>query len=226
MRLPRLAAVLLALSTQYSVLSTPARADNWPAWRGPTGQGHSAETDLPVKWSATENVKWKVPLPDEGNSTPVVWGDRVFVTQATGKTTWPPKGGGGPATAESRMLLCFRRSDGKELWRKEVTYKEPESTHPTNPFCSASPATDGERVIVSHGSAGVFCYDLGGRELWRRDLGKCEHIWGNAASPVIYKNLVILNFGPGPRTFLVALDKQTGREVWKVEEKGSKPQEY
>ena len=208
------------------VLGTAARADNWPGWRGPTGQGHCAETDLPVKWSATENVKWKVPLPDEGNSTPVVWGDRVFVTQAADKTAWPPKGNGGPASAETRMLLCFRRSDGKELWRKEVTYKEPESTHGTNPFCSASPATDGERVVVSHGSAGVYCYDLDGKELWRRDLGKCEHIWGNAASPVLYKDLVILNFGPGPRTFLIALDKRTGKDVWKADEKGSKPQEY
>src|SRR5262245_26531428 len=90
------------------VLGSSSRAHNWPAWRGPTGQGTSAETNLPVTWSATENVKWKVPLPDEGNSTPVVWGDRVFLTQATDKTTWPPKGGnGGPASAETRMLLCF-----------------------------------------------------------------------------------------------------------------------
>ena len=179
-------------------LSTASRADNWPMWRGPTGQGTSAEKNLPVQWSTTENVKWKVPLPDEGNSTPVIWGDKVFLTQATDKTTWPPKGNnGGPASAETRMLLCLSRSDGMELWRKEVTYKELESTHRTNPFCSASPATDGERVVVSHGSAGVFCYDLGGKELWRRDLGKCEHIWGNASSPIIYRDLAIVNFGPG-----------------------------
>jgi outer membrane protein assembly factor BamB len=226
MRLPHLLAALLVLGPSYSVLSTSSRADNWPAWRGPTGQGHSAEKNLPVKWSATENVKWKAPLPDEGNSTPVVWGDRVFVTQATNKTVWPPKNNAGLASAETRMLLCFSRADGKELWRKEVAYKELESTHVTNPFCSASPATDGERVVVSHGSAGVFCYDLDGKELWRRDLGPAEHIWGTAASPVLYKNLVILNFGPGPRTFLIALDKQTGKDVWKVEEQGSKPEEY
>ena len=227
MRHSRSLITLLVLSTQYSVLSTSSRADNWPAWRGPTGQGTSAETNLPVTWSATENVKWKVPLPDQGNSTPVIWGDKVFITQATDKTTWPPKGGnGGPASAETRMLLCLSRSDGKELWRAAVPYKELEGTHPTNPFCSASPATDGKVVVVSHGSAGVFCYDLDGKELWRRDLGKCEHIWGNAASPVHYKNLVILNFGPGPRTFLIALDRNTGKDVWKVEEKGSKPEEF
>lgn len=203
-----------------------ASADNWPAWRGPTGQGVSAETNLPTKWSATENVKWKVALPDQGNSTPVVWGDKVFVTQAANKTQWPPKNNAGPATAETRTLLCFRRADGKELWRATVEYKQPEWTHGTNPFCSASPATDGKRVVVSHGSAGVFCYDLDGKELWRRDLGPAEHIWGNAASPVLYKDLVILNFGPGERTFLVALDNKTGKDVWRVEQKGSKPQEY
>ena len=226
MPLSRLSVAILVLGTQYSVLSTPLRADNWPGWRGPTGQGHSTETGLPVEWSATKNVKWKIPLPDEGNSTPVVWGDRVFVTQATDKTKWPKGGNGGPASAETRMLLCFNRADGKELWRATVRYTKLESTHPTNPFCSASPATDGERVVVSHGSAGVFCYDFAGKELWRRDLGPAEHIWGNAASPVLYKNLVILNFGPGPRTFLIALDKITGKDVWKVEEKGGKPSEY
>src|SRR5262249_56401675 len=85
-----------------------AFADNWPGWRGPDGQGHSAERDLPLKWSPKENVRWKAPLPDAGNSTPVVWGDRVFVTQATEKTTWPPEGpNGGPAAARRRSLLCF-----------------------------------------------------------------------------------------------------------------------
>lgn len=215
----------LSLSLVF-LTAAVAHADNWPGWRGPTGQGHCTETKLPTKWSATENVKWKVALPDQGNSTPVVWGDKVFVTQAADKTAWPPKNNAGPASAETRMLLCFRRSDGKELWRAKVEYKPKESTHGTNPFCSASPATDGKRVVVSHGSAGVYCYDLDGNELWRRDLGAAEHIWGNAASPVLYKDLVILNFGPGERTFLTALDKNTGKDVWKVEEKGSKPQEY
>jgi outer membrane protein assembly factor BamB len=195
------------------VLGTAARADNWPAWRGPTGQGTSAETNLPVKWSATENVKWKVPLPDAGNSTPVVWGDKVFLTQATHK-------------GKKRSLICFARKDGSKLWERMVEYAGQESTHQTNPYCSASPATDGKVVVVSHGSAGVFCYDLDGKELWKRDLGKCDHIWGNAASPVLFQDLVILNFGPGPRTFLAALKKSDGKDAWRVEEKGSKPEEY
>src|SRR5207248_2136296 len=106
---------------------------------------------------------------------------------------------------------------------KTVTYDEEESTHPTSPFCSASPATDGERVVASHGSPGLFCYDLDGKELWKRtDLGKQEHIWGNASSPVIHGELVLFVVGPGENTALYAFDKKTGKDVWKAEEKGGK----
>lgn len=201
-------------------LSTLLSADNWPGWRGPDGQGHSGEKNLPLKWSATENVKWKVALPDTGNSTPAVWGDRIFVTQASDKSMWPPPGPGGPAIARKRSLLCFARSDGKLLWQKDVAYDDKEYTHPTNPFCSASPTTDGERVVASFGSAGMYCYDLSGKELWKKDLGKLEHIWGNASSPILYNDLAILWCGPGERQFLLAVDKKTGDEKWKHDEPG------
>ena len=212
------------VATASLMLALPARADNWPQFRGPTGQGHTRDTDLPLKWSPTENVKWKVKLPDQGNSTPIIWGQRVFVTQASDKTLWPPKGGnGGPAIASKRSLLCLARATGKLLWQKDVTYDAEEATHPTNPFCSASPATDGERVVVSHGSAGLFCYDLDGQELWKRtDLGKQEHVWGNASSPVIHGERVLFVFGPGEGAALYAFDKKTGKDVWKVEEPGGK----
>lgn len=182
-------------------------ADNWPAWRGPLGTGVCLEKNLPTAWSATRNVKWKVALPERGNSSPVVWGGKVFVTQAIEKEG-------------RRTLLCLDRRDGKVLWQKGVIFKDKEVTHRTNPYCSASPVTDGERVIVSHASAGLACYDMEGKELWRRELGPQKHIWGNGASPVIYKNLVILNHGPGEPTFLVALDKQNGTEVWRHREPG------
>src|SRR6516225_9935653 len=117
MRLSRIVPVVL-------LCSVPALAGNWPSWRGPDNQGHCPEKDVPLKWDAKENVRWKIDLPDEGNSTPVVWGDRVFLTQAKDKTTWPPKGGnGGPASDETRMLLCFNRADGKLLWDAKVAYK-------------------------------------------------------------------------------------------------------
>ncbi|MDB5306257.1 MAG: hypothetical protein JWO38_459 [Gemmataceae bacterium] len=199
--------VLLAL------LLPPAQAENWPAWRGPTGQGVSTEKDLPVRWSATENVKWKVPLPDTGNSTPVVWGDKIFLTQATDK-------------GKKRALWCLARKDGAKLWEKTVEYTAAEPKHDTNTYCAASPATDGERVVVSHGSAGVYCYDLAGTELWHRDLGPCHHIWGNASSPVLYKNLVFLNFGPNEKTFLVAMNKADGKDVWRADEVGKKAGEF
>src|SRR5829696_8480884 len=166
----RAGVVLLAL-----LGASAASADNWPGWRGPGGAGVSPEKDLPLKWSATENVRWKVKLPAPGNSTPIIWGDRVFITQASDLTLWPPKvpenyaGGasaGGYAVAEKRSVLCFRRTDGELLWQRDTVYKQPEMTHPTNPFCSASPVTDGERVIASHGSAGLVCYDFEGKQLW------------------------------------------------------------
>lgn len=182
----------------------PGFAGNWPAWRGPLGTGQSEERNLPVKWSATEGVKWRVPLPERGNSTPVVWGERVFVTQAVG---------------DRRTLMCFHRADGRLLWQQGVTTREKEPTHATNPYCSGSPVTDGERVIASFASDGLFCFDLDGRELWRRtDLGRQIHIWGGAASPVIDGERCFLNFGPGATTYLVAVDRRTGRTLWRHDE--------
>lgn len=193
---------ILALLFLFAVCPGILRADNWPLWRGPTGQGICSETDLPVHWGPGKNIKWKVALPERGNSTPVIWEGRIFLTQATNRTN-------------ERWTYCFDRENGEVLWKKGVKYAEPERTHKTNPYCSASPATDGERVIVSHGSAGVLCYDPDGKELWRRDFGRFDHIWGHAASPLIHDGLCFVNCGPGERTFLVALDKTSGRTVWK-----------
>ncbi len=211
----RIPIALLALGT----LAAGAAADDWPGWRGPTGQGQCAEKNPPLTWGPSENVRWKVPLPDAGSSTPAVWGDRVFVTQAAEKTVWPPRGSnGGVALARKRSLLCFARADGKLLWQKDVIHEAEESTHPTNPFCSASPATDGERVIVSHGSAGLHCYDFSGKELWRVAVRRMEHIWGNASSPILYQDLAILWCGPGEYQALLAVNKRTGEKAWQHDE--------
>ena len=184
--------------------SLAAQAGDWPAWRGPQGIGVSDEKDLPIKWSAKESVRWRVPLPGPGNSTPIVSRGRVFVTQAVG---------------DRRTLMCFDRQDGKLLWQQGVTTKEQEPTHETNPYCGASPVTDGERVIASFASDGLFCYDFAGKELWRRiDLGQQIHIWGAGASPVIHGDLCFLNFGPGETTYLLAVNKRTGDTVWKKDE--------
>jgi outer membrane protein assembly factor BamB len=180
--------------------AVPAVAENWPAWRGPAGDGVTSETNLPLKWSATEGVKWKIDLPEPGNSTPVVWGGRIFLTQPVGT---------------KRTLMCLDRKDGRTLWQAGPEWTDKEPTHKTNPFCSSSPVTDGERVIAWFGSAGLWCWSLDGKEQWNVDLGPQNHIWGWAASPVLYGDLCILNFGPGERSFVVAVNKRTGKEVWR-----------
>jgi outer membrane protein assembly factor BamB len=172
--------------------------------RGPNGSGVAAEKHLPLRWSTNENVRWRVPLPERGNSTPVVWGRRIFVTQAIDAGT-------------RRTVMCFDRRTGKLLWQSGVTWTEKEPTHDDNPSCTPSPATDGRRVVAWFGSAGVYCRDFDGRELWRRDLGPQAHQWGYAASPVLFRDLCILNFGPGDRSFVIALDKKTGRTVWQYD---------
>jgi outer membrane protein assembly factor BamB len=180
-----------------------ARAENWPAWRGPQGTGLSTDKEIPTKWSDKENVLWRVPLPDPGNSSPVVWGDRVFITQAVEKD-------------HRRTLMCFGRADGKLLWKSGVTYADHEPTNAQNPYCSASPVTDGQRVIAFFGSAGLYCYDLEGKELWHRELGKVDSWHGSGSSPVLWQDLCFLNFGPGTSASIVACNAQSGEVAWTV----------
>lgn len=186
-------------------LCLSANAENWPAWRGPRGDGTCTEQGLPTTWNETENVAWKVPLPERGNSTPIVWNDRVFVTQALEKEG-------------RRTLMCFNRQDGRLLWQKGTEWKEKEATHGTNPMCSASPVTDGQRVVAWFGSAGLFCYDFQGNLLWKRDLGMQRHIWGYGSSPVLRGELCFLHFGPGEQSFLIAVSNKTGETVWQHDE--------
>lgn len=194
---------ILTLFAFTFVGTTRLQAENWPTWRGPTGQSTTSETAFPTEWNQKENVHWKVELPDRGNSSPIVWKDKVFITQAIEKEG-------------RRTVMAFNRETGKLLWQSGTVFKSEEKTHKSNPYCAASPVTDGERVIAGFGSAGVYCFDLNGKELWHRELGKQDHIWGNASSPVIYKNLCIIYHGPGEGSFLVALDKRTGQIEWKV----------
>ncbi len=183
-------------------LSLSAQAANWPAWRGGAeGSGITSETALPLTWSANENVKWKVKLPERGNSTPIVWGDRVFITQADGA---------------KRLVMAFDRKDGQLLWTAGPTYTQPEPSHKTNSLCSASPVTDGERVIAWFGSAGLYAFDFAGQELWHAELGKTDHEWGYAISPVIHGDLCFLANAAGSDWWLAAFDKKTGQEVWRV----------
>ena len=141
----------LAILSSSLLLVSTCFAD-WPFWRGDlAGSGTSSETKLPIQWDKKKNVKWRIALPEAGNSSPVISGDRIFLTQ--------------PNTEKKRRgLLCLDRKTGKKLWEKSVEYEAKERTHRTNHFCSSSPATDGERVVVAYGSAGIFCYSPDGRE--------------------------------------------------------------
>ena len=201
---------IITLLLPLLALHSTARADDWPAWRGPTGQGFCNEKNVLLHWSDTENVKWKVPLEHQGNSTPIVWGERIFLTQAD-------------KDGHERSLLCLARADGKLLWKKDVAYADKERNWNANWYGNASPATDGERVVVSFGSAGMHCFDFDGKVLWKRtDLGKWDHAFGNASSPVLYGDLVILWCGPNQkagRNFLLAVNKKTGKTVWEHDEK-------
>lgn len=181
-----------------------ASSGDWPGWRGPDGTGASAEKDLPVRFGKDENVRWKSALPGPGNSSPIVWGDRVFLAQAV-------------KAENRRTVMSFDRTSGKLLWQSGITYTEREPSQQSNPYCSATPVTDGERVIASFGSAGLYCYDFAGKEVWHRDLGKMNHMFGNAASPVLSGDLCILNFGPDEKARLIAVDKRTGETRWEVE---------
>lgn len=181
------------------------RADDWPQFRGPQRTGISAEEAAPRQWSRQRSVLWRVPLPRPGNSSPIVVGDRIFLTCAE------------DARGHKRSLYCFERASGRTLWVRTVEYAPVEPTHNTNPYCASTPAADKDRVYVWHGSAGFFCYDHAGKELWTRDLGAFRHIWGYASSPILVGRLVILNCGPGPRSFIIAMDKATGQPQWQYD---------
>jgi len=180
----------------------PLHGDNWPAWRGPHGTGISEEKGLPVQWSRNKNVRWKVDLPEPCNSTPITWNGKIFLTQPEG-----PR----------RTLICLDHQSGRQLWRAAIDHDEKEPTHKANPYCSPSPVTDGQRVIAWFGSAGLVCFDTDGNQVWRRDLGPQQHMWGHGSSPILHDRLCILNFGPGNREFLIAVDKFTGETVWRID---------
>jgi outer membrane protein assembly factor BamB len=195
-----------------AAVAVPLAGENWPGWRGPGNLGVSGAAGLPLRWSRDENVRWRAPLPERGNSTPIIWGDRIFLTQPLEKQ-------------QRRTLMCLRRSDGKVLWQSGVGWTEKEASHRTNPFCSSSPVTDGKRVFAWFGSAGLAAYDFDGKEIWHRKLGRQHHIWGYGSSPILHDGLVILNFGPGEPSFLIAVKQSNGETVWKVDLPGRLPRE-
>ena len=177
-------------------------AKYWPRWRGPSGQGVVSGTGYPDSWSGTENVKWKVPVPGSGNSSPIVWGDRIFVTTAY-------EGG------RRLSVVAYRRTDGMKMWETFAPEgRTPYGNHYKNGFASATPATDGQRVYASFGPRGLMALDMNGKQVWHRDLGPMEAYHGTAGSPLLYKDRLILYQDQSRNSFISAFDTRTGKTLW------------
>lgn len=188
------------------LLDVTSKAQDWPGFRGPAGDGVAAPQAAPLRWDRKLNVAWRVELPLPANGSAIVSNGRVFLTGAEDET------------GKRRSLYCFDRKDGTKLWARTVEIDRQMPTHATNPYGGSTPAADGERVVVWHASAGLCCYDFAGQELWRRDLGEFRHRWGYGTSPVLHEGKVILHTGPGKQVFVLALELENGKTVWQTEE--------
>jgi outer membrane protein assembly factor BamB len=218
--------------TVVLVATGTARAidNNWPQFRGPLSLGTSDNPQLPDTWSDTENIAWKTDIAGRGWSSPIVWGNRVFVSTVTNDETLKEKdkkrglylGGNrsdAPTTAHEWHVACLDLADGKVLWN-EVAHQgiPPESIHLKNTFASETPVTDGERVYVYFGNLGVFCYSLDGKLLWSRTLGayKTASGWGTGSSPTLHEDRLYIVNDNEDQSFLLAIDTKTGAEMWRT----------
>lgn len=224
-------------------------SEGWPQWRGPAGTGVSAERALPLNWNEKEGIAWRTPLGGTGVSTPIVWGDRVFVTSQSGAGVRREGNhptllqGGGAREAGERALSkageadrlhflieAFARADGRRLWSFQLPAEgTPPPVHEKHNLASASPVTDGERVYAVFGTGQVVAVDNAGRRVWHRNLaaehGPFQVNWGHGSSPVVYKDLVILPCYHEPQSYLLAMDAKTGATRWKVD-RGAKVVSY
>ena len=220
---------LLAIGAGASSATDDAVArEQWPQWRGPLATGVAPSADPPVEWSETRNVRWKTELPGQGHSSPVVWGDRVFVTAAVpvGERfaprydTAPGAHDGVPVSQEHEfVVLALDRGDGSVVWRRTVRKALPhEGGHVTASLASNSPVTDGESVFAFFGSRGLFALDWNGEVRWQVDFGQMltKHAHGEGASPVLWKDTLVVNWDHRGESFVVALDARTGEQKWRV----------
>ncbi len=200
--LHRLPAILIFMMATLPI----AVAGDWASWRGPTGDGRAEGTGYPLKWSTTENAKWKTAIVGTGHSSPIVSRGKVFVT-------------GCVQADKTRVLYCLDRSDGRIVWERVVVTAPLESKHNLNSYASSTAAADGERVYVTFfdtPNARVYCYDFAGNKLWERSPGEFHSKHGFCSPPMLYENLVIVNCDQDALAFVVALDKLTGKEVWRT----------
>jgi outer membrane protein assembly factor BamB len=238
--------VLAVIGSSFVTGYSNTDAGHWPQWRGPFFNG-VARTGAPTEFGDAKNVKWKIAIPGRGFSTPIIWGDKIFLTTAvpTGKVTKPeappqpadgqnpaqaggrrgggggPGGGAGEGEEHKFVVMCLDRKTGKTLWERVAKVAIPhEGYHRTyGSFASNAPLTDGKFVYASFGSRGIYCYDLNGKLAWEKDLGVKMRMrlgFGEGVAPTLHGNLLIHPFDQESGSFVVALDKRNGKEMWRV----------
>ncbi len=209
----------------------------WPQWRGPLGTGVAPRGDPPIEWSEEKNVRWKIAIPGEGHASPIVWGDAVYVLTAV-ETDQTVKGAAGeekeifrsgrrgrrrtpkPTIVHEYRVMAVNRESGELLWQKAACEELPhEGKHPDGSWASPSPITDGERLYAYFGSRGLFCYDMDGELVWKKDFGDMTvaHSFGEGSSPALHGNMLVINWDHEGDSFICALDKKTGKEYWRKE---------
>ena len=206
----------------------------WHQWRGPEASGVAPHGDPPIEWSESKNIRWKINIPGQGHATPIVWDDTIFVTSAI-KTDQQmelapleePRGRRGrrgrsaaPSSVHQFVIFAINRSDGSIRWQQTAREEVPhEGTHQTGSLAANSPVTDGEHVYAYFGSRGLYCYDMQGDLQWEKDLGDMytRRSFGEGSSPVLHGNAIVINWDHEGDSFIVALDKRTGEELWKVD---------
>jgi outer membrane protein assembly factor BamB len=195
------------------LLTLPASAEDWPRWRGPDGNAVSCDGGLPAEWGADKNIAWRTELPGEGVSSPIVCGERIFLTAAFDN-------------GMRRAVICLDRDTGRIVWTRETADDDPEVSSALTGHAASTPATDGRHVVAALGNAGVVCYSNAGERLWHRDFGEFESELGLASSPVIAADRVFLvcdHDGDRFRTFdsfLIALALDSGETIWKTDRPG------
>lgn len=233
--------LIVGISLGFAALSFFAgkvSAGNWPQWRGPDGSGISTEKNLPSEWSPTKNIKWKTPIDGRAHSSPIVWGNRVFLTTAIegaevpgakavqhkidGKDFVHPDSLGANRK-QTFKVICLDRDSGKILWQETAWEGTPfDDRHRKSSYAASTPATDGKMVYAFFGAEGLYAYDFKGKLAWKAELGKMGNLgMGTGTSPILFNNVVIVQADEenGEASFIVGLDKKTGKEVWRTPRK-------
>lgn len=230
--------IALFLATSAAAAPPDGRDSNWPQWRGSDSSGVSADTTLPAEWSTTQNILWKVPIPGRGHSSPIVWGNRVFLTTSIegdvvpgakapihkfGEEVFLHPDSVGADRSYKLQLLCLDRDTGKILWER-TAHEGPvfDNRHRKNTYATPTPVTDGQTVFAYFGTPGLYAFDFSGKQLWKADIGEIPTLgMGVGTSPVLYNDLIILQVDRevGDGSYIAAFNKPTGKEAWRTPRK-------